>query len=130
MPVRTLACWLALTLVPACAARHGGPVVDNGTKPPAISGTIAGTVTADASTALSGRKVTATAVDNGFKYAATTATNGGYTIKVPAGHRYRLDVELRSGETLQKQPDATEVMPGDVDPDRNFVITATRNTKE
>lgn len=126
MTVRTVAICLALTCVPACAARHGGPVVDTGTKPPAQSGTIAGIVTADSSVALSGRKVTATAVDNGFKYAATTATNGGYTIQVPAGHRYRLDVELRAGETLQKQPDSTEVTPGDVDPDRNFVITAKR----
>jgi hypothetical protein len=126
MAVRTLAIWLALTLVPACAARHGGPVIDNGSKPPSPTGTIAGTVTADSAVALSGRKVTATAADSGYKYAATTATNGGYTIKVPAGHRYRLDVEVRSGETLQKQPDPTDVTAGDVDPDRNFVIGARR----
>jgi hypothetical protein len=126
MAVRTLAFWVALTLVPACAARHGAPVVDNGSKPPAATGTIAGTVTADTAVALGGRRVTATDDQSGRTYDATTGINGGYTIKVPAGRKYRLDVELRSGETLQKRPDPTAITPGDVDPDRNFVITARR----
>ena len=126
MAVRTLAFLIALTLVPACAARHGGPVVDNGSKPPDVTGTIAGVVTADTAVALEGRKVTATDNQSGKTYDTTTGTDGGYTIKVPAGRKYRLDVELRSGEMLQKRPDPTEITPGDVDPDRNFVITARR----
>jgi hypothetical protein len=40
---------------------------------------------------------------------------------VPAGN-YRLEVELRSGETLATQPDATEVDAGDLDAGRNFVV--------
>lgn len=126
MTVRTLVLCGALSIAPACAARHGAPVVDTGAKPSDITGTIAGTVSADSAVALSGRKVTATAEDTGMAYAATTSTGGGYTIKVPAGHRYRLDVELRTGEKVAKAPDPTQVNASDLDPDRNFVITAVR----
>ena len=58
-----------------------------------VGGTIAGIVSSDANAALANRKVTATNVATGTKYDATTATNGGYTIKVPEG-TYKLEVEL------------------------------------
>lgn len=124
MTVRTIVLCGVLSIAPACAARHGAPVVDTGAKPAQLTGTIAGTVSADSTVALSGRKVTATAEDTGMAYAATTSTGGGYTIKVPAGHRYRLNVELRAGEKLAMAPEATQVNASDLDPDRNFVITA------
>jgi hypothetical protein len=73
-------------------------------------------------TAVSGRKVTAINTATGARFDTTTATNGGYTVQVPAGH-YRIEVELRSGERLDKQPDATDVGIGDLDADRNFLIT-------
>ena len=110
----------ALLLSVACAPR--GPIA-GGVVPEGTGGTIAGTVTAnDGSSALSARKVTAINTATGARFEASTATNGGYTLKVPSG-TYRLEVELRGGEVVAKQPDTTEVNVGDLDPDRNFVVT-------
>ena len=58
---------------------------------------------------------------NETHYDATTARDGGYTIKVPPG-RYRLEVELRGGDQLAKQPEQTNVTAGDVDEELNFVV--------
>ena len=55
----------------------------------------------------------------------TTGINGGYTMKVPEGV-YRLEIELQPGETITKQPGETRVNRSDLDPRRDFVITAKR----
>src|SRR4051812_48413395 len=118
--MRWLPLLLALTvgLLPGC---HPGPVID--TPKASVGGTIAGIVkTADAAVAVPGRKVTAIEASSGSRYDTTSAANGGYTIKVPEG-TYRLEVELRTGETLAKRPDQTHINNGDLDPGRDFVIT-------
>jgi carboxypeptidase family protein len=105
------------------SACHPGPVIDAGAKQPPVGGTIAGLVTTvDKSVAVPGRKVTATEAGSGQRFDATTAENGGYTIKVPLG-AYRLDVELREGETLLKRPAETRVRNSDLDSGRDFVIS-------
>jgi len=105
-------------LVVAC---HPGPILNRSEQH--VGGTIAGVVTATkGATALSGRKVTAVNVVSGERYDATTNIAGGYTIKVPEG-RYRLELEIRAGETLTKQPGETHVNNGDLDPGRNFEVT-------
>jgi hypothetical protein len=115
---------LTTLLAVACAPR--GPVVDTGAKPPEVGGTIAGIVSADGgAVSLTGRKVTAINQTTGARFEATTATDGGYTIKVPTG-TYRIEVELRGGETLAKRPDPTQVNTGDLDPDRNFLVAVAR----
>ena len=119
-PKLVLLCSLLLTSI-AC---HPGPVINAGAKQPPVGGTIAGLVTAsDKMVALPGRKVTATDTTTGARYDATTAENGGYTIQVPQG-TYRIDVELRAGETIAKRPADTHVGNSDLDPHRDFVITA------
>ena len=85
-------------------------------------GTIAGVVRDAGKSPLSGRRVTAIDQASGAKFEASTGVNGGYTVKVPAG-TYRLEVELRAGEVAQTQPAPTEVNVGDLDPDRDFVVT-------
>src|SRR2546422_11766814 len=105
------------------AACHPGPVI-GGTKAP-VGGTIAGMVSTDTNAAVPGRKVTAIDTATGTRYDATTGINGGYTIKVPEG-TYRIEVELRPGGTLSKQPGETHVNKSDLDPRRNFVITLGR----
>ena len=67
-------------------------------------------------------KVTAIEVTTGARYDTTTAINGGYTIKVPVGV-YRLELELRSGETIEKAPAETRVYKSDLDAARYFVVT-------
>ena len=112
----TLALLIGLT-----AACHPGPITD--TNQSKVGGTIAGRVsTADATVGVPGRKVTAVDVSKGATFDATTAANGGYTIKVPEG-TYRLEVELQGAEALSKRPDDTQVNNGDLDPGRDFVIT-------
>ena len=100
--------------------RHGRPIV-GGTTVPNPTGTISGTVTSSAGTPLQGRRVTAIEMGTDMRYDATTANTGGYTIKVPLGH-YRLEVELRGGEQLARQPEETHITTGDVDAQLNFVI--------
>ena len=114
----------ALVLVVAfLAACHPGPIVDTGAKPPDVGGTIAGTVRADGgAVSLAGRKVTVINESTGARFDTTTATNGGYTIKVPAG-TYRIEVEVHDGEAIATRPDPTKVNVGDLDPDRNFLLT-------
>jgi hypothetical protein len=90
-----------------------------------VGGTIAGIVSSSARAAVADRKVTAIDTQSGARYDATTGANGGYTIKVPEG-RYRLEVELRAGERVEKQPGETRVNKSDLDPRRDFVITAGR----
>ena len=111
---------IALLASPAC---HPGPVVNPGPNSPAAGGTIAGIVSTEANAALAGRKVTAIATAGGKRYEATTGVNGGYTIQVPEG-TYRLEVELRPGEKVAKQPGETKINKSDLDPQRNFVITS------
>ena len=120
--MRLLSFLLALALLSSLAC-HPAPIVDTGSKPAAVCGTIAGIVSSDANAALAGRKVTAVETTTGKRYDATTGTNGGYTIQVPEG-TYRLEVQLRDGERVAKQPDPTQVNKSDLDAGRDFVITA------
>jgi hypothetical protein len=107
------------------AGCHPGPVIDTGARPPGVSGTIAGIVSSPGNAAVTDRKVSAVDTRTGARYDATTGANGGYTIKVPEG-TYRLEVELRAGERVAKQPRETRVNRSDLDPRRDFVITAGR----
>jgi Carboxypeptidase regulatory-like domain len=105
--------------VTSCMPR--GPIVDTGSKPPNVGGTISGMVRANDGTPLSARKVTAIGLSGGQRFEASTATNGGYTIKAPVG-KYRLEVELREGESLAEQPGETELNASDMDAQRDFVV--------
>jgi len=118
---------LISSLLATSVACHPGPVLNTGAQPPDAGGTVAGIVSAsDPQVAVPGRKVTVINTTSGQKFETTTAVNGGYTIQVPAG-TYRIEIELRDGERLSKQPDETRVNNGDLDSARDFVITATRD---
>jgi len=111
---------LCLTSSVAC---HPGQPLAGGVKQTAAGGTIAGTVSAsDKSVALTGRKVTLTELTTNAHYDTTTAANGGYTIQVPEG-TYRIELELRPGESLEKRPADTHVNRSDLDTGRDFVVT-------
>jgi hypothetical protein len=118
--MRTLPVILALALLGSAGCR-ARPVIDTGSRPPAVGGTIAGIVSAG-DAPLAGRRVTAIETASGARYEATTATNGGYTIKLPQG-TYRLELELRPGEKIVKQPDETRITRSDLDSKRDFVIS-------
>jgi hypothetical protein len=111
---------LLVCLAALSSACHPGPILST---EQIVGGTIAGIVTtADSTVAVPGRKVSAIDVNTGSRHDTTTGANGGYTIQVPVG-TYRLEIELRGGEALAKQPDQTHVNNGDLDASRDFVIT-------
>jgi Carboxypeptidase regulatory-like domain len=118
-----LVCFAALSSACGSGIARPGPVIN--TQPAQVGGTIAGIVkTADSAVAVPGRKVTVIDVKTGQRHETTTAANGGYTIQVPSG-TYRFEIELRTGETLAKQPDETHVGNADLDTTRDFIITRT-----
>lgn len=115
---------LLLLVVVAAAACHPGPVLSPGSKM-AVGGTIAGIVSTDTNARVPDRRVTAIETTTGARYEATTAPNGGYTIKVPEG-TYRLEVQLMPGEVVAKQPAETRINKSDLDPRRDFTISVKR----
>jgi len=116
-------CLLLVVFSGMTACSLNKPVTGTGDRSAATTGTLAGLVsTDDGRTAVSGRKVTATDTATNAHFDSTTATDGGYTIRLPAGH-YSIDVELRAGERLEKRPEPTDVGAGDLDSGRDFVIT-------
>ena len=103
-----------------------GPILDTGSKPAGVGGTISGVVKVSGTDAPPGsRKVTAVDVSSGARHETSTSTLGGYTLKVPAG-KYRMEVELRAGESLAEQPGEFEIGRSDLDASRDLVI-AVRN---
>jgi hypothetical protein len=117
---RTALSFILAGALAACAPR--GPLA-TGEKLPAVAGTISGTVREAGSNApLSARRVTAVEVASGAKFDTSTASNGGYTMKVPVG-KYHLQVELRSGESIVEAPADLEINTSDLDAGRNFTIT-------
>ena len=115
---------LSLCLTSSVACHPGQPLAGGVTQ--SAGGTVSGAVTAsDKSVPLTGRKVTLTEVSSNAHYDTTTAANGGYTIQVPPG-TYRIEVELRPGETLEKHPADTRVNGSDLDAGRDFVVTLKR----
>jgi hypothetical protein len=117
--LRALALIVFAVIVLGC--RTGVPVVDTGPKPPTLDGTIAGHVSSAGGSPVASRVVRAISVEGGQKYETSTNSAGTYTLKVPPGH-YRLEVELRPGEKLAKEPGETKINKSDLDPNRDFVI--------
>lgn len=112
---------VAMIVVGLGGCRTGTPVLDRGEKPVSQAGTIAGHVRSSGDAAVVSRVVRAVSLATGETFETTTNNAGTYTLKVPPG-RYRLEVELRQGEHLTRQPGETQINPSDLDPDRNFVI--------
>jgi hypothetical protein len=111
---------VVLMLTAGCAARHGRPIL-GGSTIAQETGTISGTVLSVTGTPLEGRRVSAIGTTTEMHYDTTTSKDGGYTVKVPVG-RYRLEVELRGGDQLAKQPPETNVNRGDLDAQMDFVV--------
>ena len=112
---------LVLSVFAACSLNK--PVPGTGERSTATDGTLSGLVSTDGGkTGVTGRKVTATNTATNARFDTTSATDGGYTLRLPAG-RYAIDVELRAGERLEKRPEPTDVGAGDLDAGRDFVIT-------
>ena len=111
------------------ACRQGVPAVDLGPKPPAARGTITGIVRGpDEMSGMPGRTVEVVNVATGEKQSVTTATNGGFTIELPKG-KYRLELQLRAGETIVKRPGVVDLDHGDIDSHIEFIVSGARHAR-
>lgn len=114
-----------LAVFSGSGCRLGVPVVDPGERPPAVNGTISGRVMGvDDSARLVGRRVEAINVDTGTRASVTTASTGGFSLKVPPG-TYRLSVELHEGETLPNPPGPITINASDMDANIELVVSTT-----
>ena len=121
--------WLAagvVALLYSGACRRGVPAVDLGPKPPAARGTITGIVRGpEEMSGMAGRAVEVVDVASGAKHTTVTASNGGFTIELPKG-KYRLELQLRAGETIVKRPDIVDLDHGDIDSHIEFIVSGAR----
>jgi hypothetical protein len=115
---------LGFLLMTGC--RVGVPVVDPGPRPTEAAGTISGTVRGPEGTgAFEGRFVEVVNVETGERQQATTNKAGGFTFKVKPG-KYRVQLTLREGEAIIKQPDLMDVKRSDVDAHADFAVGTVR----
>jgi hypothetical protein len=118
----------AVVVLAAC--RAGVPVIDPNPGPPSVSGTITGTLSGeDGKSGIQGRKVTAVNVDTGERHTVVSSETGGYTMKVAPG-KYRIEVELASGEAIVKDQGTFTVGKSEVENDVDIRIGTKRSTSE
>ena len=72
---------------------------------------------------MDGRTVEVVNVATGERQRAATNNAGGFTFKVQPG-KYRVELTLRDGETLVRQPGVISVNRTDVDAHADFVVGA------
>jgi carboxypeptidase family protein len=102
--------------------RQSAPVVETTPGPAEALRTISGTVRgAEGTGSIEGRVVEVINTEGGEGQRVTTTTAGGFTFKVKPG-KYRVQLQLRAGETILKQPGVMNVNRSDVDAHANFVI--------
>jgi Carboxypeptidase regulatory-like domain len=87
-----------------------------------INGTVRG---AEGGSPVSGRTVSIVDVKTGERRSVQTTSTGAFRIVLPAG-QYRLDVDVRDGETVLKHPDVVAVDAGRVDSHVEFVVASAR----
>jgi hypothetical protein len=112
---------LVLAALAAAACRPGTPIVNTDPMKATTPGTIAGSARSTAGDPLPDRRVEAVDAKTGQRWAAQTGVTGGYSIKVPPGH-YRLEIQLREGETVVKEPGEIDINTGDLDPNMDVVV--------
>jgi hypothetical protein len=122
---RALAPVLLLAALAAAACRPGTPIVNTDPMTATTPGTIAGAARSTAGDPLPDRRVVAIDTKTGQRYAAQTGVTGGYSIKVPPAH-YRLELDLREGETIVQQPGSIDINSGDLDPNMDIVVRVVR----
>jgi hypothetical protein len=121
--------WLVIGLISLLAiggCRRGVPVIDPSAPSSTVAGTISGTVRGpENAAAIEGRIVEVVNLDTNERQRTTTNSAGGFTFKVKPG-RYRVELTLREGESLSKQPGVMNVNKSDVDAHADFVLGSPR----
>jgi hypothetical protein len=114
----------ALLTLGAC--RSGVPAIDASERPPEPAGTISGTVRGpEGASSVDGRLVEVVNVDTHERQRVATNSAGGFSFKVKPG-KYRVELTVREGESIVKQPGIMNVNRSDVDAHADFVIGSVR----
>ena len=115
---------LALLMVTAC--RRGGSDIDTAPQPSAADGTLSGTVRGSAGVnPIDGRRVEVVNVDTGERQRATTNVAGGFSFRLRPG-KYRVELALRDGESLIRQPGVIDLDRSEADTQAHFVVGSVR----
>jgi hypothetical protein len=117
--IGTWAAAVVLLAGPAC--RSGRPLIDSSHTDMTTPGTIGGNLEDAGGGPVAGRAVHAVHIDTSARYSATTNVTGGFSIKVPPG-KYRLQVDLREGERVLKDPGVIDINKSDLDANMKLVI--------
>jgi hypothetical protein len=91
------------------------------TKDMTTPGTIAGQLMLEGGEPVAGRRVEAVHAGSAQRYSAVSSVTGGFSIPVPPGE-YRLQVELREGEVVKKDPGLIHINKSDLDAQSDVVI--------
>jgi Carboxypeptidase regulatory-like domain len=110
-----------LALLGAAACQTSRPVWSATPADKTAAGTIAGILTTPGGEPVAARRVEAIALDSSQRYSAVTNVSGGFSIEVPPG-KYRLQPELREGETVVRDPGVVDINKSDLDANREIVI--------
>jgi Carboxypeptidase regulatory-like domain len=111
-------------VVVSTGCRRGAQVLDTGARPPVAEGTISGTVRGpERGATIEGRTVEVVSLETNERQRVTTNYGGGFTLKVKPG-KYRVELTLRKGEALVKQPGIMNVSRSNIDAHADFVLGA------
>jgi len=105
----------------AAACRSGQPLLVSEFGNMSTPGTIGGILSTVGEDRLQGRQVVAVHVTSKERYSAVTNVTGGFSIKVPPGD-YRLEVELREGERVVREPGVIHINKSDLDANLEIVV--------
>jgi carboxypeptidase family protein len=89
-----------------------------------VSGIVHGPQGADP---FDGRPVEVVNMATGARQRTMTTSGGRFAFRLPPG-KYRVELSLRPGESILRQPELISVGPSDVEARAEFVVSATRTT--
>ena len=117
---------VGLLMLFTMGCRQGPPAIDRTIAAVEAFGTISGTVRGPQGTRfIGGRVVEVINTDTGERQRLRTSNGGGFTFKVRPG-KHRIQLELREGESLVKQPGVMNVSRSAVDAHADFIIGSAR----
>jgi len=126
---KLLAGVLLLSALMLGACRRGVPIIDTAPQPAQPNGTISGNVRGpEGTTPIASRIVEVINVDTSERQRETTSSTGGFTFKLKPG-KYRVELTLREGESIIKQPGIIDLNKSDVDAPADFVVGAGRTSR-
>jgi hypothetical protein len=114
---------LALLMTTACRRSVD---IDTAPQPSAADSTLTGTVRGSLGTSpMDGRRVEVVNVNTGERQRGTINGSGGFSFKLPPG-KYRVELALRDGESLVRQPGVIDLDRTDAGAQAHFVVGTVR----